>query len=176
MQKQLITAAKNGDEAAFLQLNTTYKPLIESMTEKYGVLTEGFGADKDDLRQEAFVAFYKAVMTYDTEQDKVSFGLYAKVCIRNRMISVLRSLKRAAKAVTENAKAKKAQRSPSFDCRALMEEAENTLSKKEKKILSMYLGGKSYAQIANELGIKEKSVDNALFRAKKKLRTRMSAN
>lgn len=176
MQNQLIIAAKNGDDAAFSQLNTIYKPLIESMTEKYGVLTEGFGSDKDDLRQEAFVAFYKAIIAYDTDQDKVSFGLYAKICIRNRMISLLRSLKRSAKAVSESVNTKKAQKAPPFDRQTLMEEAENTLSKKEKKILSMYLDGKSYVQIANELGIKEKSVDNALFRAKKKLRQKMSAN
>ena len=48
------------------------------------------------------------------------------------------------------------------------------LSKREKDIFSMYADGKSYAEISHSLKIGEKSVDNALFRAKKKLRAYFS--
>ena len=48
-----------------------------------------------------------------------------------------------------------------------------TFSKKEMKVLEMYLAHCSYEQIANELSMNEKSVDNALQRAKSKIRKSM---
>ena len=45
------------------------------------------------------------------------------------------------------------------------------LTKYEKKVLIMYIEGKSYKDIALTLGRNEKSVDNALFRARSKLRS-----
>ena len=46
-----------------------------------------------------------------------------------------------------------------------------SLSILEKKVLIMYIEGKSYKDIALTLGRNEKSVDNALFRARSKLRS-----
>ena len=46
---------------------------------------------------------------------------------------------------------------------------DENLSKKEKNVLSLYLKGLSYVEIANTLGENTKSVDNAITRTKKKL-------
>ena len=44
------------------------------------------------------------------------------------------------------------------------------LTQKEKTVLSYYLSGYSYAYIAQKLGISKKTVDNMIYRVKKKLK------
>ena len=55
----------------------------------------------------------------------------------------------------------------------LMNRLSDVLSKKEMKVLEMYLAHCSYEQIASELSMNEKSVDNPLHRAKSKIRKSM---
>ena len=172
MFKELIISARSGSGTAFAELTDMYSPLIETMTDKYVRSIGGGAADRDDIRQEASVAFYKAVMSFDLGQNEVSFGLYAKICIRNRLISILRSLKSKGKVVHER-EGEKAPRlwQASFDREELESLSRQLLSRREREIFLMYADGKSYLDIAQTLGINEKSVDNALFRAKKKLRS-----
>ncbi|MCR4894127.1 MAG: sigma-70 family RNA polymerase sigma factor [Eubacteriales bacterium] len=58
---------------------------------------------------------------------------------------------------------------------ALMESIRHDLTGAERRVVLSYLSGNDYADIASALGINEKSVDNALMRAKKKLRLSMAA-
>ena len=177
MSKEILIASKNGDGTAFAELTQAYKPLIDSMTDKYFGSTEGFGAEREDLRQEASLAFYRAVMTYDTECQGVTFGLYAKICIRNRLVSLVRSYKRRAKAEMKKASESKSsdtkQKDQLLDFEELRVISSDLLSKKEEAVFFMYADGKSYKDIAASLGITVKSVDNCLLRAKRKLRQRL---
>ena len=52
----------------------------------------------------------------------------------------------------------------------LYQRMDSVLSRLEQEIFSQYLSGYSYAEIATSRGISEKSVDNAITRAKRKLR------
>ena len=52
----------------------------------------------------------------------------------------------------------------------------NLLSDYELKVLSLYLKGHSYSEIATMLHKSEKSVDNALTRVKAKLSRNLSGN
>ena len=52
---------------------------------------------------------------------------------------------------------------------SLKEKAKKILSKKEYSVLMLYIEGYSYREISRVLKTGEKSVDNALLRAKKKL-------
>ena len=171
MERELILSVRSGNDAAFAELCKKYAPLIDAITGQYGSLSEDPGEGREDLRQEATVSFYRAVMTYNLDQDKVSFGLYAKICIRNRMVSLLRKNQAGKKqkpkqkeslpfggAVTEISRA---------ELQAL---ADRCLTVYEKTAFFLYIDGKSYRDIASSLGVSEKSVDNALFRAKTKLR------
>jgi DNA-directed RNA polymerase specialized sigma subunit len=45
-----------------------------------------------DMREEADRVFLGAVSSFDTEQDAVDFGLYAKICLRNGLVSEWRHL------------------------------------------------------------------------------------
>lgn len=174
MEHELILLAKNGSQPAFLELTELYSPLINSMAEKFRVKAGETTLGADDLRQEALVAFYNALLSFDTEQDKVSFGLYAKICIRNRMISILRKLpsRRAAKEFNSGAAGNpEAGYIENENYRLMLDKFGNTLTKYEKSVFYLYLNGRSYKEIALSLGKPEKSVDNALYRAKTKLRS-----
>ncbi len=172
MLPELITAAKNGDEGAFSELCEKYKPLIETMTDRYITRLNAIIQDKDDLRQEATVAFYRAVTTYDLSQDKVSFGLYAKICIKNKMVSLIRRANKKSSpntvVVPENEGKRIGDRV--FDFSELLSVSERILSKRESLVFSLYVGGKTYKEISELLNVSEKSVDNALFRAKSKIK------
>ena len=173
LRPDTLHLAKQGDQSAFAALLAQYTPLIErqlmsARSRRPDILPE----DEKDLRQEAYLAFYRALMSFDVSQGEVSFGLYAKICIRNRLISILRSLKSKGKVVHER-EGEKAPRlwQASFDREELESLSRQLLSRREREIFLMYADGKSYSDIAQTLGINEKSVDNALFRAKKKLRS-----
>lgn len=168
----LVKAARQGDDAAFATLSEQYRPLLRSMAEAYRHRCEPLGCDFEDLLQEASFSLYRAVMTYDTKQSKVSFGLYAKVCIRNRMVSVMRRLrseKRRKLALQEQQK-QITDRPPRRDTAELVALSEKLLANYERTVFLMFVEGHSYKDIANTLGVSVKSVDNAIFRAKKKLR------
>ena len=51
-----------------------------------------------------------------------------------------------------------------------MEILDREATRLEKQALMLYLGGLTYRQISVALETSEKSVDNAIFRAKRKLR------
>lgn len=181
-----------------------YQPLIEAMAEEYYRTIKHYAdcADIDDLRQEASIALMRAVETYE-EGRGVSFGLYAKICIKNRMISILRRIKRTA-SITASVPSDHGNGSHGADNEAGIPdisaadiprrlcgdpelhliEAENykhltdiiggALNEREKRVLDLYVGGASYKEIAERLNVSEKSVDNAVYRIKAKLRGRVS--
>ena len=167
-ETDLIHAAKNGDPEAYGILSEKYEPLISSMSDKF--IPSMPDAGIDDLKQEARVAFYRALMSYDESQSGVTFGLYAKICIRNRMISLFRknsshSTRRIAKELPQAPVRERITDRSEIDSIAA-----HLLTDYEKNVFYMYLGGKSYEDIAKSVGKSVKSVDNALFRAKRKLR------
>lgn len=176
----LIKAAKNGDQSAFEALLEQYTPLIDSMTERFGgsACSE---QDKEDLRQEAIICFYRAMTRFDTEQEKVQFGFYAKECIRNGLISGLRVLKKHEHVVLWDGEEQldtvaEADGDPA--ARVLENEAYlevsrqicNALSPYENRIWWLFLSGRTAKEIARLTDKNERSVQNAIYRIRKKLR------
>ena len=96
----LIEAVKQGDENAFSILLEQYKNAVDGAVRRFAPsfeITEGGGdgwCDIEDLRQYASLALYRAAATYVPGESgkgkEVSFGLYAKICINNSLISFLR--------------------------------------------------------------------------------------
>ena len=89
----LILRVREGDQQAFSELLDRYRPLINSLISKFGQgdLAKTF---VEDLRQEAIVVFYNAILTYSENQSDVEFGLYARICISNALVSQIRSINR----------------------------------------------------------------------------------
>ena len=124
--------------------------------------------------QEATLALYHGALSYDLQQDKVTFGLYAKICVRNRLISALRKLRRTTRAPLAPEKLPQSASERKSDRRAPMGElsdlVDTLFSDLERSVYQLYLQGYSAAQIADRLGRNEKSVDNAIYRMRRKIK------
>lgn len=175
----LLKSAQKGDQSSLEALLAQYKPLIESLAAHF--FTEELPAhDREDLRQEATLGFYQALKKYDPDRG-VSFGYFAKVCIHHRLISYLRSLKRLEQVVLvdEESILEEVDLSTNPAQMLIEEEKYSTLCKQVDKLLSdyekrvwwLYLAGRTAKEVAANLGSDEKSVQNAIYRIRKKLRT-----
>lgn len=174
-----IDKAAQGSEDALNYLMNKYKPLIDAEVFRYS--GEGMNRqDIADLRQEAEIAFCNAVCNYDDSLGGVEFGLYAKICIGNSLVSFLRSYNRRGKTVSmEDGISDES--SFADPIQKLIEEEEfmilrrtiqSNLSPFENKVWWMYVSGLSATKIAEILEVDGgvKSVNNAIYRIRKKLR------
>lgn len=175
----LLNEIRDGSDDAFEVLLEAYRPLVESMADRYAGKAGVSAGDAvmQEMRQDARLALYKAAMAYDLGSDAVSFGLYAKICIRNALVSELRKItsadRRGRKAIN-SARTADSGDDAARDRAILLDAVKNTdcgLSEYEKTVLMMMLDGKTVAQIAEITGNDAKSVSNAVFRAKRKVRT-----
>ena len=172
--RELIGRIRDGDDDAFTRLCGDYEKLISSSARFYAQRGAEYGALEDDFRQEASLALYRAALSYDLDQSEVTFGLYAKRCIRNALISQLRRLGARARSV-----AREAQRAEDSAEQAVITEEmrqlymrriEGVLSPFESEALMLSMEGHRPRQIARRLNTSAKAVSNALFRARTKLR------
>lgn len=173
MDKKLadcLALVRSGAPGAFPELAQQYQPLALSLVDKIlPKMPPANGLGREDLIQEANIALYRAATTYDASQTKVTFGLYAKICIRNRLISALRKQRRSAKKYSSATKPSvKANRMP--DSEATKIQLDGLLTKYEEQVLNLRLSGYSYKEIAKILKTDPKSIDNALCRIRKKIR------
>ena len=187
--KGILLKIKEGDGKAFEELAAKYKSVIESSASKTAKSMENGGlavslAVMEDLRQEARLALYKAALKYDADGmgQKVTFGLYAKICVRNALISEIRRAaakrRRHIKASEAEAKMKSAISGDNtaisaisrMELQDIIKKSESVLSKYEMNIFELYTKGKSAAEISEAVKKPPKSVSNALYRIKVKLK------
>ena len=151
------------------------------------------GGDKEDLIQEGMIGMYKAIR--DFRSDKLSsFRAFAELCITRQIITAIKTATRQ-KHIPLNSYV--SLNKPIYDedsdrtlldvitgnkvtdpeeliiSREEFSDIENKmgeiLSTLEWQVLVYYLEGKSYQEIADDLGRHVKSIDNALQRVKRKL-------
>ena len=182
---KLIDLVVSGDSDAFTELVEIYNPLLKKILNSYAT-EEMSKEDVEDLSQEELIAFYRAIINFDKEQSDVEFGLYAKICITNSMISYKRAAaKKSNEALVGDDEMNsitdpEGEVSRFFEMRenerALGEQIEKTLSAYENEVWSYYVNGCSSKEIAKKLNSNEKSIDNAIFRIRKKLKTLLIAD
>ena len=173
---ELISLARAGDDTAFNELCEQYKNLMDSMSRMYSDACSVEYASFDDFYQEARLAFYNAIVKYDIDCQKVTFGAFAKVCVRNRLVSYVRKLtskkRRKGESDAETAVCSSVQ--DTVIRRELgvklISAADSSLSRFEKKIFSYYLDGMRAKEISLLVGKDEKSVNNAIYRIRSKLK------
>jgi len=137
-------------------------------------------AEPEDLAQEGFLAFLNAVNSFDTGRG-TKFSSFAEVCVTNGVKNAARRLGGGNENVSKDPEESG---SDGFSPENIWFEKESikniysgissVLSKKEWDIFRLYLGGLSYREIADRLDISLKSVDNAVFRVRKKLKEFLS--
>lgn len=178
--RELVSQAQAGSREAYLALCAKYRPLLESSVSRFGVmeLTE---QEYADLREEADRVFLGAISSFDTEQDAVDFGLYAKICLRNGLVSEwrhLQSLRRMTPVplsdvhIPTGDPAEEIVQAERFNrlCRTVR----GHLSEFENRVWWQYVTGVSVADIARELSCDERAVHNAIYRIRKKLREKLT--
>jgi len=187
--EEIALIAQQGDGEAIEYLLNKYKNFVRSKTRSYFLI----GADHEDIVQEGMIGLYKAVR--DFRADKLSsFRAFAELCVTRQIITAIKSATRQ-KHIPLNSYV--SLNKPIYDDesdRTLLdviteghvsnpeelligqEELSNIegqigkmLSKLEWEVLNAYLDGKSYQEIAAELGRHVKTIDNALQRVKRKL-------
>ena len=174
---RLLSEARNGSLEALQALRHRYKPLLDTSVARYTTVEMSL-QEKEDMREEAERIFLSAVSTYDTEQDAVDFGLYAKICLRNGLVSEMRSLSARHRLGIVPLEAEEL---PGGDdpghalleaekFRRLYHMIREHLSEMENTVWWMYVSGVSVRNIAEKIGKDERSVHNAIYRIRKKLR------
>ncbi len=173
---RLILSSRAGNNDAFERLVLMYRPMIDSVIRR-------FSLGIDETFSEACMGFYRAVNSYSLEQDSVTFGLYAKICIERCIIDMLRREGRCVSGlVDEEVDVDKI--AVSDGIQAMLEHREQTahflsvarevLSDFEFDVYRLWMLGYKTADISVKLSSTAKSVDNAKNRMLNKLKLHLS--
>ncbi|MBB5325805.1 RNA polymerase sporulation-specific sigma factor [Anoxybacillus tepidamans] len=187
--EELVERVHQGDSDALDFLIHKYQNFVRAKARSYFLV----GADREDIIQEGMIGLYKAIR--DFKEDKLtSFKAFAELCITRQMITAIKTATRQ-KHIPLNSYVSLDK--PIYDDeseRTLMDVISGTkatdpeeliinrekvddieikmaelLSDLERKVLVLYLDGRSYQEISEELNRHVKSIDNALQRVKRKL-------
>lgn len=178
--RELVLQTRAGSREAYLALSAKYRPLLEASVARFGV-SEMTAQEYADMREEADRVFLGAISSYDTDQDAVDFGLYAKICLRNGLVSEWRHLQTRRRMTPVSLSEAEL---PSEDPAEKLVEDErfhrlcrtvrSHLSDFENLVWWQYVTGVSVSDIARELSCDERAVHNAIYRIRKKLRERLT--
>ncbi|MBE6587817.1 MAG: hypothetical protein E7647_05320 [Ruminococcaceae bacterium] len=167
----IIAGVKAGKDEDFEKLKLRYKPLCADMANSF--VRSGAGSSVD-LLEEAERALLKAALSFDTSKEGITFGLYAKICVRNALISVRRAntaqknRKERAKKESESSRRLSVISSAELDPEEMLKMLEDSLSDYEARVLREFFSGRSAEETAAVLGTDKKSVYNAVFRIRAK--------
>lgn len=171
----LLARALQNDQEAYAKIIHYFYPIISSISSSY-FLT---GGDRDDLMQEGLIGLYRAVCSYDAGKND-NFVKYAKICIHRSILTAIKAdarLKNSALNSSLPLSDKLGLQGESAEDAALhrerlldvYERIEDELTALERQVLSLFIDGLSYKEIADRLGKNPKAVDNALSRIRGKL-------
>lgn len=189
--EEIVKMAQEGNVIAEEFLIKKYKELVKRKSNTYFII----GGDKEDVIQEGMIGIFKAIRGYDS-LNEASFKTFAEICVNRQIISAIRnanmqkhqilneSLSLSSDNDPEGEQKTLEERLPSSnhdDPETLMlmkeigeflkEESHEIFSKLEKRVWDKMLQGKSYIEIAEELGKSKKTIDNTIQRIKKKIYT-----
>lgn len=187
--EDIVELVHRGESQALEYLINKYKNFVRAKARSYFLI----GADREDIVQEGMIGLYKAIR--DFKEDKLSsFKAFAELCITRQIITAIKTATRQ-KHIPLNSYVSLDK--PIYDeesDRTLLDVVTGTkvvdpeemlinqeefndielkmseiLSDLERKVLILYLDGRSYQEISASLNRHVKSIDNALQRVKRKL-------
>ena len=195
MTDEAITLlAQQGDDQASGHLLNKYKNFVRSKARSYFLI----GADHEDIVQEGMIGLFKAIRDYRPERLS-SFRVFAELCVTRQIITAIKTATRQ-KHIPLNSYV--SLNKPIYDeesdrtlldvitegrvsnpedlligqedLHRIEDKIGEMLSDLEWEVLTSYLDGRSYQEIAKDLGRHVKSIDNALQRVKRKLEKLMA--
>jgi len=190
-----VDAVREGDSDALEFLIHKYRNFVRAKARSYFLI----GADREDIIQEGMIGLYKAIRDY--RGDKLaSFKAFAELCVTRQIITAIKTATRQ-KHIPLNSYVSLDK--PIYDedsdrtlldviCGTRVTDPEELIINKEefmsledkmgeilsdleRKVLMLYLDGRSYQEIAVDLRRHVKSIDNALQRVKRKLERYLEA-
>ncbi len=179
--EQLVRLAQGGDDKAVKVIISRFAYLVRAKASRFScdaILLE-------DLSQEGMFGLLSAIYNYDSVSNtsKASFKTYADKCISNCMISAVKKYSRkkhtplnlSVSLDSDNLEIADVLNPEDIviandEVYRMMDIIAKRLSTLERSVVTLYLCGKSYGEIASELNLSQKSVDNAMQRVHKKLR------
>jgi RNA polymerase sporulation-specific sigma factor len=187
--EEIVAQAKSGNNRAQEYLISKYENFVKAKAKSYFLI----GADKEDIYQEGMIGLYKAISDFNPEKS-TSFKAFAEICVIRQIITAIKTATRQKHIPLNNYISlnkpiyeEESERTlldvlaglKITDPEELMISKEQinyiegkiskVLSGLELEVLTSYLDGKSYQEIASDLERHSKSIDNALQRVKRKL-------
>lgn len=187
--EELVELVKQGSPTALDFLLGKYKYLVKAKARSYFLI----GADREDIVQEGMIGLFKAIRDY--REDKISsFRAFADICVTRQIITAIKTATRQKhlplnsyvslnrpifEEETDKTLIDILAVSGEINPEEMMIDEEEMiffqrkvgkiLSPLEWEVLSSYLEGQSYQEIAEDLHKHVKAVDNALQRIKRKM-------
>ena len=187
--EQVVRLAQGADSQALEYLLNKYKNFVRTKARSYFLI----GADHEDIVQEGMIGLYKSIRDYK-EEKLSSFRAFAELCITRQIITAIKTATRQKHiplnsyislnkpiyeedsdrtlldVITEEGLSNPEDMMIDREDLSVIEgRIGQMLSGLEKQVLVRYMEGKSYVEIADEMGRHVKSIDNALQRIKRKL-------
>ena len=186
---KLLTLIHQEDNQALDILINKYRNFVRAKARTYFLI----GADREDIIQEGMIGLYKAIRDYDGDK-LASFRGFAELCITRQILTAIKMATRQ-KHIPLNSYVsldkpiydEESDRTlldvitgvEAIDPQELLINREKfgdlqlkltgLLSELERKVLDLYVEGRTYQEISIELKRHEKSIDNAIQRVKRKL-------
>lgn len=186
----LVSIARCGDDTALRFLLNKYKNFVRVKARSYFLI----GADKEDLIQEGMIGLYKAIRDFRSDK-QASFRAFSELCITRQMITAIKTATRqkhiplnsyislnkplyyeddSDRTLVDTLTTTKITDPVELiisgeELKSIKSSFSEILSELEAQVLKLYIDGKSYQEIANELDRHVKSIDNALQRVKRKI-------
>jgi RNA polymerase sporulation-specific sigma factor len=193
--EDLVALAREGDRPATDYILHKYRGLVEGKARAYFLP----GAERADVVQEGMIGLYKAIRDYRSGH-LAAFRSFAETCVTRQIITATKMASRKKHGLLnactsidwlcdENGgepgnwlHSRISCTCPSAEEVVLGEVAAREIDRRMRVMLSRletiairaYLSGRSYHEIAELENLSPKQVDNALQRAKRKLKCRMS--
>ena len=183
---ELLYLIRNGDERALEKLIENYKPIIYKMYYQLRRKLDSFHFD--DGYQAGLLGLYTAV-NYYKEDKNMAFSTFAILCITREMYATYRKERKNSYAdnsriLSLDMKLNEVEEIYLSDVNlidqkndpaslamssCLLEEVYGILEKIEVKVLQLKNKGYTYQEMANQLGVSAKTIDNYIQRIRKKL-------
>jgi RNA polymerase sporulation-specific sigma factor len=168
--EELVELSRGGDEVAFNVLAARYLNTRSRATNSSYV-------DWDDFVQEGMFGFLNAVRTYDLSSN-VPFKSYSAVCMRNSINSAAGNISSdiPTDMDSDTFTSLEGEGDPldrvitSERLSEVLDVCDESLSEIEKSVVLFVAAGLSYSEIGDRLGMESKAVDNAVQRARRKIK------
>lgn len=189
-EEDIVMLAQNGDNDAITEIIKSYRKVITRKSRTFYLS----GGEQEDLIQEGSLGVLNAIKNFD-ESKNIKFTTFANLCITRQMLTAIKSANRDKYNILNNAyslnKLSKSINDEEFELMDMIidkntlspediyisnegvsrifQSIETNLSEFEKSVLTQYLNGESYSDIAIAFKKDKKAIDNALQRIRKKL-------